>query len=105
MSWADRAKESLAAGQTCQIKPHGNSMTPLVHSGDTVTVEPIDPSTLEEGDIVLCRVKGNDYLHLVKGVDKSGARVLIGNNHGRINGWASFKQIFGKATHVQPKPK
>jgi len=101
MSWAARAKECLLRGEVCQVKPRGNSMMPLVHSGDTVTLEPVSPATLEHGDIVLCRVKGNDYLHLVKGIDVPGERVLIGNNRGRLNGWTSFKNVFGKATLVE----
>ena len=47
---------------------------------------------VKKKDIVLCKVKGNHYLHLVKAVGKK--RVLIGNNHGHINGWT--KNIYGK---------
>jgi hypothetical protein len=35
-------------------------------------------------DIVLCRVSGNQYLHLVKAIQ--GERFQIGNKRGGING-------------------
>ena len=50
-----------------------------VNDGALVTVEPCVADTLEVGDIVLVRVKGNDYLHLIKAKDTKG-RFQIGNN-------------------------
>lgn len=38
-----------------------------------------------KGDAVLCKVRGNVYVHLVKAV--RGREYLIGNNVGGINGW------------------
>lgn len=96
MSWADRAIKLLADGKEAVIKPHGNSMKPKVESGATVTLEPVTTDDVEVGDIVLCRVKGNVYLHLVKA--KQGNRVLIGNNRGGTNGWT--KAVYGRATEI-----
>ena len=98
MSWATHAIEKLANGEVVQIRPRGNSMSGKIDNGDLVTITPIF-ETLEKGDMVLCRVKGNDYLHLVKAV--SGDRYLIGNNHGGINGWAMRNSIFGKVIKVE----
>jgi len=55
-----------------------------VNDKDLVTVEPCDPEKLSVGNIVLVRVKGSDYLHLIKAVNQD--RFLIGNNRGGING-------------------
>lgn len=99
-SWANHAIEALKEGHTVTIRPRGNSMKPKVNSGDKVTVEPCEASKLGVGDIVLCRVKGKDYLHLVKAID--GKRFQIGNNRGGINGWVGSGAIFGKATKVEP---
>ncbi len=52
----------------------------------------------ERGDIVLCRVKGAQYLHLVKAVQ--GERFQIGNSRGGINGWVTLRQIFGRLVRV-----
>jgi hypothetical protein len=34
---------------------------------------------------VLCKVRGAEYLHLVKAIQ--GSRFQIGNNRGHVNGW------------------
>jgi len=74
-------------------------MVPKIHSGDLCTVMPIDPKTLVVGDIVLCKVRGNEYLHLVKVIQ--GERFQIGNNRGLINGWVGANAIFGKLGSVE----
>jgi hypothetical protein len=74
-------------------------MTGKIESGQLCTVEPTDASRIEVGAIVLCRVKGSEYLHLVKAID--GERFLIGNNRGRINGWVSIRAIFGRLVRVE----
>lgn len=70
-----------------------------IESGQLCTVEPAQASSLEVGNVVLCRVKGSEYLHLIKAVD--GDRFLIGNNRGRINGWVSRHAIFGRLVRVE----
>ena len=65
-----------------------------IESGHRCTVEPVDCSTLSVGDIVLCRVRGAEYLHLVKAI--SGERFQIGNNRGGINGWIESKRHLWK---------
>lgn len=99
MGWASRYIELLKAGETVSFRPRGDSMTPLVKSGQLVTVAPVDPATLRKGDIVLCNVVGHQYLHLVTAID--GDRIQIGNNRGYINGWTSARQIHGKLLAVE----
>lgn len=54
-----------------------------IESGQLCTVEPIlQFETLVKSDIILCKVNGNDYLHLIKAIQ--GPRYQIGNNKGRI---------------------
>lgn len=98
MSWATHAIESLKKGETVRIRPRGNSMSGKIESGDLVTIEPLTQSP-EKGDIVLCRVSGSDYLHLVKAV--SGDRFLIGNNRGKLNGWTGRGSVYGKVVKVE----
>ena len=89
--------EKLLAGETITSKESGNSMIPLIKSQQPVQIEPSNWQDVEVGDIVYCKVKGNIYTHLVKAKnDKRGC--LIGNNHGRINGWT--KNVYGKVTKV-----
>jgi SOS-response transcriptional repressor LexA len=101
MGWANFAIEALAKGEQVKIKPHGNSMRGKIESGDTVVLIPSPQQILGVGDIVLVRVKGNVYLHLIKAID--GERFQIGNNIGRINGWVSRSAIYGIAIEVDGK--
>jgi hypothetical protein len=69
-----------------------------VESGQLVTVEPVGSRKLAVGDIVLCKVNGSQYLHLVKAIQ--GDRYQIGNNRGRINGWVGTNSIYGICTKI-----
>ena len=89
--------EKLLTGETIQFRPRGNSMSPKINSGDLITVSP-DTANIKEGDIVLCKVNGHYFVHLVKAV--SGDRYQIGNNRGRINGWVGQSGIFGRVIQV-----
>jgi hypothetical protein len=75
-------------------------MTGRIESGQLCTVVPIDPATLRVGDILLCRVGRNDYLHLINAID--GSQLQIANNRGFINGWIEADAIFGKCVKVEP---
>jgi hypothetical protein len=92
-------RERLEAGETFVTKESGNSMTPLIQSRQPHRLAPCTLDEVQTGDIVYCRVRGNFYTHLVKGIDAQRG-VLIGNNHGRLNGWT--KQVFGKVVEVLP---
>jgi len=100
MSWAKFAIEKLREGETVQIRPRGHSMKGKVNDGDLVTVAPCTPAEVAVGNIVLVRVRGHDYLHLIKA--KNQDRFLIGNNRGGINGWVGPNCIYGIATKVEP---
>ncbi|MEO8610068.1 MAG: S24 family peptidase [Chloroflexota bacterium] len=100
MGWANFAIAALQKGETVKIRPHGNSMRGKVNSGDLVTLEPIPSDNLKVGDIVLVKVHGNVYLHLIKAIN--GPRFQIGNNRGGINGWVGANSIYGIATHIEP---
>lgn len=93
--------EKLQKGETASFRPKGNSMQPRIESGNLVTVSP-DITDLKEGDIVFCKVKGNFYVHLVKGEKTEGDKklYLIGNNKGGINGWVGTGAIYGKITQI-----
>lgn len=78
-------------------------MVPLIRSRELVTVAPVDPARVEVGDIVLAKVAGTIYLHLVTAVE--GKRVQIGNNRGRINGWTSRERVFGLCVEVEGIPR
>ena len=99
MSWATPYIEKLRKGETVQFRPRGNSMSGKIESGQLCTVVPANPEDLEVGDIVLCKVNGSQYIHLIKA--KQGDRFQIGNNRGRVNGWIGLNGIYGKCVRVE----
>ena len=80
-------------------------MVPLIRSRQLVVVAPVDPSKLEVGDIVLARVAGTVYLHLVSSLDPARKRVQISNKRGRINGWTNHDRVFGICVAVDGVPR
>jgi len=92
-----QAFNAVANGENVSIRPKGNSMTGRIESGQLVTIEPVHFDKLEEGDIVLCKVHGRVYLHLVKALQHG--RALIGNNRGGTNGWTT--NIVGIVTNIE----
>lgn len=100
MGWATRYIEQLQAGDTVKFRPRGNSMVGRISSGQLCTVDPIpDHKKLKVDDIVLCRVRGTQYLHLIKAI--KGDQFQIGNNRGGINGWVSSNSIYGLLIDVR----
>lgn len=98
MSWASIHIEKLLAGQSVSFRPKGNSMVGRISSGQLCTVVPIDNIEINCDDIVLCKVHGNVYLHIVTAIQNG--RYQISNNRGHINGWTSRANIFGILTNV-----
>jgi hypothetical protein len=99
MGWATFHIEKLKRGETVQFRPRGNSMAGKVASGSLCTVVPARAEELAVGDIVLCKVGGAQYLHLIKA--RQGDRFQIGNNRGGINGWVGLNGIFGRCVRVE----
>lgn len=101
MGWATDHIEKLVTGETVSFRPTGNSMVPKIRSRQLVTVEPVEPEAICVGDVVLCRVKGSEYLHNVLAIDAPAGklRFQIGNNRGYVNGWTTA--VFGRLVKVE----
>ena len=88
MGWATAYIARLLAGKTVSFRPRGGSMAGRIE--DVELVRPWLPWRMpvlarRSATIVLCKVNGFEYLHLVKAMQ--GERFRIGNNRGGINGW------------------
>lgn len=92
MNKYERLIEILKNNETGKMNAYGNSMTPILKSGVTLTFQSCPE--YEIGDIVFCKVKGR-YIDAHKIISKDlNKGYLIGNNHGFLNGWT--KIIYGK---------
>lgn len=98
MSWAAAYIEKLLRGETVSFRARGTSMEGKISNGQTVTIVPITDEIAVD-DIVLCKVRGKQFLHLVKAIRGDG-QYQIGNNRGFINGWINKKSIFGKCIAI-----
>ena len=88
--------EKLKAGETIILIGFGQSMVPILKSGQPALVAPVNDATaLKKNDVVFAKVNGHFYLHKIAAV-KNGNSYLISNNHGHANGWVSRNKIFGK---------
>lgn len=91
--------EHLQNGETCYVVGVGNSMTPILKSKQPVIVEPVTEQTeLHKRDIVLCKVNGHYYLHLISAI--KGTQYQISNNHGHVNGWINRSKIYGIVSQI-----
>jgi hypothetical protein len=99
VGWATHATAKLLNGETVVVQPRGHSMTGRVNHRDLVTVAPYGEDEPAVDDIVLVKVKGREYLHLVKA--RQGDRYLIGNNRGGTNGWVRRHAIFARAVKIE----
>lgn len=89
--------EKLLNNETFLTSERGNSMSPLIKSGQEHILAPATWESVDVGNIVYCKVHGKFYTHLVKAKNvKDGC--LIGNNKGNINGWT--KSVYGKVIEV-----
>lgn len=91
--------EHLKNGEVCKINGFGNSMTPILKSGQPVIAVPVTEDTkLEKNDIVLCKVNGHYYLHKISAIKNKTYQ--ISNNHGHVNGTISRNCIYGKVVEI-----
>ena len=98
MGWVSDARAGLAEGRAVHVRPTGGSMRGRIESGQLVTIAPVDPAAVGAGDVVLVAWRGGFLLHLVK--EARGEQLLIGNNVGKINGWAPRAAVIGKVVAV-----
>lgn len=102
MGWVTDALKELKQGHEVDVRPIGGSMRGRIESGQLVTIAPVNPAEIQVEDIALIEWKGGHLLHIVK--ELQGTEVLIGNNLGKINGWAPRSGICGKVIRVHPEP-
>lgn len=81
-------------------------MSGLIADGDMVTLEPYQGTVPTVGEIVLARIEGRRFAHLVlhQILERASGRVLVGNNHGRTDGWISAAEVYGKVIRVESPP-
>lgn len=103
MDWSTEAAAVLQQGLSVQVRPRGHSMTGRISDGDLVTLAPCRAEDLAVGDIVLVRVQGKRFSHVVlHGIlSVEGGRLLIGSHSGRVDGWVDRGDVYGVVTQKE----
>lgn len=92
--------EHLKNGEICKVVGFGQSMSPILKSGQPVICIPVIKETrLKKNDIVFCKVKGKYYLHKISAI-KNGVSYQISNNHGHVNGTIGRNNIYGVVVEI-----
>jgi hypothetical protein len=86
-------------GMVARFRAFGSSMEPVIPSGSTVTIEPVDVDKVELGDIVVAEVGDSTMLHLVKAIDVDRRLVEISGTSA-TSGWTSFDRVFAICTRI-----
>ncbi len=97
------APQVLAEKGECEIKTQGNSMQPIMTTGDTLCIRKVAASKLRKGDAVFCKVHSSVFVHLISAVDSKNERFLIANNRGHANGWCNASGIYGLCVKVNDR--
>ncbi len=103
----DLTAELLSRGTTVRFRPSGRSMYPSIREGELITVEPVQPSDVKLGDIVLYRSQRGLVAHRVVGSSPTQSSVL--SPHYFLRGDASLscdkpievQQILGRVVSVE----
>src|SRR5262245_55093152 len=85
------------------FRAYGSSMEPVIPSGSTVTIEPVDVEKVELGDIVVAEVGESTMLHLVKAIDVDRRLVEISGTDA-TSGWTPFERVYGICTLIGESP-
>ena len=92
--------EHLRNGEVCKVVGFGQSMTPILKSGQPVICKPVTEETeWKKNDIVLYKVKVKYYLHKISAI-KNGVSYQISNNHGHVNGAIGRNNIYGIVVEI-----
>ena len=68
--FGDLSGELLSLGFGVRFRAPGTSMHPTIRHGDLITVEPVAPSNLKRGDIILYRLQDSFIAHRLVNIEE-----------------------------------
>jgi signal peptidase len=97
--------ELLERGACVRFQATGQSMYPAVKDGEIIKVEPVEPSHIKKGDIVLYRMKKGVIAHRVVHIERRNGDppffVLRGDALGTCDGIVEPRQVIGRVISVE----
>ena len=68
--FGDLSADLLSLGLGVRFRAPGTSMHPTIRHGDLITVEPVEPSKMKRGDIILCRLQNGFIAHRLVNIEE-----------------------------------
>ncbi len=102
--FADLSVELLRRGHGVRFRAPGHSMHPTINDRETVTVEPVAPSSVKRGDIVLYRSEGGVVAHRVIRIERNNGTplfILRGDALGSVDEPVRVQQVLGRVVFVE----
>lgn len=101
----DISTELLNLGYSVRFRAAGSSMHPTIADGELITVEPVTPSNLKPGDIVLYRLDWGIIAHRVVRIlrikGSAPCFILQGDAAGACDYPVDEQQVLGKVASVE----
>ncbi len=103
--FGDLSVELLSLGFGVRFRAPGTSMHPTIRHGDLITVEPVEPSNLKRGDIILYRLQNGFIAHrLVNIEERNGCGLtftLRGDASTTCDAPVKPEQVLGKVVRLE----
>jgi len=93
-------REVLAAGRAARFRAEGDSMHPVIRSGDYVQVVPCAPSELRRGDIILASTGRGLTAHRIVRFSRRGI-ITRGDNSLRSDPPVDPASVLGRVAEVE----
>jgi len=104
-SFTDVSTELLRSGQGIRFRAPGRSMYPTIKEHETITVQPVAPSRIKRGDIILYRWEQGVIAHRVvrieRGAHGGSCFILRGDASGAPDEPVEQAQVLGKVVSVE----
>jgi len=103
--FTDVTAELLSLGACVRFQATGQSMHPAIKDGEVIKVEPVEPSHIRKGDIVLYRMKKGVIAHRVVQIGRRNGGppffVLRGDTLETCDGIVEPRQVIGRVISVE----
>lgn len=86
--FSDLMAELLQRGNSVRFRANGKSMAPIIQCGEAITVEPVVPSAVKRGEIILYRSDRGVIAHRVVQVSRPQVGAFKGSNGRTGDDWA-----------------
>ena len=98
--FGDLSGELLTLGFGVRFRAPGTSMHPTIRHGDLITVEPVEPSSLKRGEIILCQLQNGFIAHRIVNIEEENGCgltfILRGDASTTCDAPVKSAQVLGK---------